>query len=141
MIVTHDRYFLDNVTGWMLELDRGNGIPYEGNYSAWLEQKAKRVAQEESESEARQRALARELEWVAPAPRARQAKSKARLAAYDELVENRRAKRRRRPPDRHPARPRLGQVVIEVEGWKGVRRQAAVQGPHRSSCRPAASSA
>src|SRR5574340_1152825 len=84
--VTHDRYFLDNVAGWILELDRGAGIPWEGNYSSWLEQKEKRLAQEEKAASARQRTLARELEWVRMAPRARQAKSKARLAHYDELL-------------------------------------------------------
>ncbi|MDR3474269.1 MAG: ATP-binding cassette domain-containing protein, partial [Devosia sp.] len=86
ILVTHDRYFLDQVTKWTLELDRGKGVPYEGNYSAWLEQKEKRVRQEQSESEARQRAMARELEWVRSSPSARRSKSKARLAAYDEMV-------------------------------------------------------
>src|ERR1700676_2162638 len=84
LIVTHDRYFLDNVTGWILELDRGRGIPYEGNYSVYLEKKAKRLAQEGREEAARQRALDREREWIAASPRARQAKSKARIRAYDE---------------------------------------------------------
>src|SRR5688500_5627742 len=87
LIVTHDRYFLDNVTGWILELDRGRGIPYEGNYSAWLTQKRKRLEQEGREEEARQRTLAREQEWIAASPRARQAKSKARYQRYEELVE------------------------------------------------------
>src|SRR5438270_4347945 len=86
LIVTHDRYFLDNVTGWILELDRGRGIPYEGNYSAWLEQKEKRLEQEGREEEAHKRTLAREREWIAASPRARQAKSKARYRAYEELV-------------------------------------------------------
>src|SRR5262249_32197417 len=84
--ITHDRYFLDNVAKWILELDRGHGIPWEGNYSSWLEQKERRLAQEEKADAARQRTLARELEWVRMAPRARQAKSKARLAAYDALL-------------------------------------------------------
>ena len=84
--VTHDRYFLDNVAGWILELDRGHGIPWEGNYSSWLEQKEQRLAQEEKVDEARRRTLARELEWVRMAPRARQAKGKARITAYDKLV-------------------------------------------------------
>src|SRR5712675_2286138 len=84
--VTHDRYFLDNVAGWILELDRGKGIPWEGNYSSWLEQKQARLAHEEKKDSARQRALARELEWVRQSPRARQAKSKARISAYDALV-------------------------------------------------------
>ena len=86
LIVTHDRYFLDNVTGWILELDRGRGIPYEGNYSAWLVQKQKRLEQEGREDAARQRALAEESEWIAASPKARQAKSKARIQAYEELV-------------------------------------------------------
>src|SRR5437763_3347291 len=86
LIVTHDRYFLDNVTSWILELDRGRGIPYEGNYSSWLVQKQKRLAQEGREDEARQRTLAREQEWVAASPRARQAKSKARYQRYEEVL-------------------------------------------------------
>src|SRR6266699_592710 len=86
LLVTHDRYFLDNVTGWILELDRGRGIPYQGNYSAWLGQKQKRLAQEGREDEARQRTLARESEWIASSPRARQAKSKARYQRYEELL-------------------------------------------------------
>src|SRR5216683_1504944 len=86
LIVTHDRYFLDNVTGWILELDRGRGIPYEGNYSAWLSQKRKRLEQEGREEEARQRTLAREQEWIAASPKARQAKSKARYQRYEELL-------------------------------------------------------
>ena len=84
--ITHDRYFLDNVAGWILELDRGHGIPWEGNYSSWLEQKQKRLAQEERQEEARQRTLARELEWIRASPRARQAKSKARITAYEDLL-------------------------------------------------------
>src|SRR5919199_4279288 len=115
LIVTHDRYFLDNVTGWILELDRGRGIPYEGNYSAWLEQKQKRLAQEGREEEARQRALAREREWIAASPRARQAKSKARLTAYEELL----AKSQEKAPSTAqiviPSGPRLGDVVIEAD--------------------------
>ena len=84
--VTHDRYFLDNVAGWILEIDRGRGIPYEGNYSGWLEQKEKRLQQEEKQEESRQRTLKHELEWIRQSPRARQAKSKARVNAYDELL-------------------------------------------------------
>src|SRR5450432_4002073 len=91
--VTHDRYFLDNVAGWILELDRGRGIPWEGNYSSWLEQKSNRLALEEKQESARQRTLARELEWVRSAPRARQAKSKARLAAYEDLLAEEQQKR------------------------------------------------
>src|SRR5690606_20035149 len=115
LIVTHDRYFLDNVTGWILELDRGRGIPYEGNYSAYLEAKAKRLEQEAREEAARQKALAREREWIAASPKASHAKSKARIKAYDELV---RAAAERRPGDAQiiiPAGERLGDRVIEVE--------------------------
>lgn len=115
MIITHDRYFLDNVTGWILELDRGHGIPYEGNYSAYLAAKAKRMAQEGREEAARQKALEREQQWMASSPKARQAKSKARIKAYDELVQ---AAEARRPGDAQiviPVGERLGQVVIEVE--------------------------
>jgi len=118
ILVTHDRYFLDQVTKWTLELDRGKGVPYEGNYSGWLEQKQKRVVQEQSESEARQRALTRELEWVRSGAKARQAKSKARLAAYEDMVraqENSRAAQSFATIQIPPG-PRLGNVVLEVEG-------------------------
>ncbi len=114
MIVTHDRYFLDNVTGWILELDRGRGIPYEGNYSSWLEQKEKRLAHEESRESARQRTLKSELEWIRSSPRARQAKGKARITAYDTLL----AEARDRQPGAAqiviPPGPRLGDLVIEA---------------------------
>jgi ATP-binding cassette ChvD family protein len=114
--VTHDRYFLDNVAGWILELDRGRGIPYKGNYTAWLEQKRKRLEVEEKRQTARQRTLQRELEWVQMAPRARQAKSKARVAAYEKL----RAEEENRAPDTVeiaiPPGPRLGEKVIEADG-------------------------
>jgi ATP-binding cassette ChvD family protein len=116
ILVTHDRYFLDQVTKWTLELDRGKGVPYEGNYSGWLEQKQKRVVQEQSESEARQRALTRELEWVRSGAKARQAKSKARLAAYEKMVaeqENARAAQTFATIQIPPG-PRLGNVVLEV---------------------------
>ncbi len=116
ILVTHDRYFLDQVTKWTLELDRGKGIPYEGNYSSWLEQKEKRVRQEQSESEARQRAIARELEWVRASARARQAKSKARLAAYDEMVNQQEREKQSSAAIQIPPGPRLGNVVIEVQG-------------------------
>jgi ATP-binding cassette ChvD family protein len=118
ILVTHDRYFLDQVTKWTLELDRGKGVPYEGNYSGWLEQKTKRVVQENSESESRQRALTRELEWVRSSPKARQSKSKARLASYDEMVaaqENARAAQTQAHIQIPPG-PRLGSLVLEVEG-------------------------
>ncbi|MDE2355163.1 MAG: energy-dependent translational throttle protein EttA [Alphaproteobacteria bacterium] len=116
ILVTHDRYFLDQVTKWTLELDRGRGVPYEGNYSKWLEQKEKRVRQEQSESEARQRAMARELEWVRSSPKARQAKSKARLAAYDEMVNQQEREKQSFATIQIPPGPRLGNVVIEVQG-------------------------
>ncbi|MCY6379879.1 energy-dependent translational throttle protein EttA [Hoeflea prorocentri] len=115
LMITHDRYFLDNVTGWILELDRGRGIPYEGNYSAYLEKKAKRMAQEGREEANRQKAMSREQAWIASSPKARQAKSKARIRAYDELVQS---AGDRRPGDAQiliPVGERLGQVVIEAE--------------------------
>ncbi len=115
MLITHDRYFLDNVTGWILELDRGQGIPWEGNYSSWLEQKQKRLAQEGSKEEARQRTLSRELDWIRSSPRARQAKSKARIRAYEELL----AQSGEEGPGTAqiviPAGPRLGDLVVEAE--------------------------
>jgi ATP-binding cassette ChvD family protein len=113
LIVTHDRYFLDNVTGWILELDRGRGIPYEGNYSAWLKQKQKRLEQEGREEAARQRALAEESEWIASSPKARQAKSKARIAAYDELVKKSNEKAPTTAQIIIPVAERLGQNVID----------------------------
>jgi ATP-binding cassette ChvD family protein len=115
LIVTHDRYFLDNVTGWILELDRGRGIPYEGNYSSWLGQKQKRLLQEGREEEARQRALERESEWIASSPKARQAKSKARIQRYEDLV----ARSNERAPQTAqiviPVAERLGNNVIDFE--------------------------
>jgi ATP-binding cassette ChvD family protein len=118
ILVTHDRYFLDQVTKWTLELDRGRGIPYEGNYSGWLEQKTKRVVQEQSESEARQRAMTRELEWVRSNAKARQSKSKARLAAYEDMVREQENARGAQTftTIQIPPGPRLGNVVLEVEG-------------------------
>ena len=112
--VTHDRYFLDNVAGWILELDRGHGIPWEGNYSSWLAQKQERLAREEKADLSRQRTLARELEWVRMAPRARQAKGKARLQAYDALVSEPFAERAARLEIAIPPGPRLGDVVVEA---------------------------
>ena len=114
--VTHDRYFLDNVAGWILELDRGRGIPFEGNYSSWLEQKQARLAGEEKQASARRRALARELEWVRMSPRARHAKSKARLAAYEKLFAEEQSVRLDRVEIHIPPGPRLGDVVIEADG-------------------------
>jgi energy-dependent translational throttle protein EttA len=113
--ITHDRYFLDNVAKWILELDRGHGIPWEGNYSSWLEQKEQRLAREEKSDAARQRTLARELEWVRMAPRARQAKSKARLAAYDALLQEAGEKRADTLEISIPPGPRLGDVVVEAD--------------------------
>ena len=114
--ITHDRYFLDNVAGWILELDRGRGIPWQGNYSSWLEQKEMRLAQQEKRETARQRTLARELEWIRASPRARQAKSKARVAAYETLL----AEANDRAPETAqiviPPGPRLGDLVIEAQG-------------------------
>jgi len=118
LIVTHDRYFLDNVTGWILELDRGRGIPYEGNYSSWLEQKQKRLQQEGREEEARQRALEAEREWISASPKARQAKSKARIQRYEDLL----AKQNDKTPGTAqiiiPVAERLGNNVIEFDGLK-----------------------
>ncbi|NLH81702.1 MAG: energy-dependent translational throttle protein EttA [Phyllobacteriaceae bacterium] len=115
LIVTHDRYFLDNVTGWILELDRGRGIPYEGNYSAWLKQKQKRLEQEGREDAARQRALARESEWIAASPKARQAKSKARIQRYEELVAQAAAKQVGQAEIVIPVAERLGNNVIDFQ--------------------------
>ena len=116
LIVTHDRYFLDDITGWILELDRGRGIPYEGNYSAWLEQKAKRLEQEAREDKSRQKTLERELEWMRQGAKARQAKSKARINAYNELAEQSEREKLTRAQIVIPNGPRLGGKVIEVEG-------------------------
>jgi len=116
LIVTHDRYFLDDITGWILELDRGRGIPYEGNYSAWLEQKAKRLEHEAREDKARQKTLSRELEWIRQGAKARQAKQKARINAYNDLLGQSEREKLTRAQIIIPAGPRLGQKVIEVEG-------------------------
>ncbi len=115
ILVTHDRYFLDQVTKWTLELDRGKGIPYEGNYSGWLEQKAKRTAQEASEEAGKKRTIDRELEWVRSSPSARRSKSKARLAAFDELVNEAERAKQTFAQIQIPPGPRLGNVVIEAE--------------------------
>src|SRR5246127_2788010 len=118
LIVTHDRYFLDNVTGWILELDRGRGIPYEGNYSAWLVQKRKRLEQEGREEEARQRTLAREQEWITASPRARQAKSKARYERYEDLLKKAGEKQTQTAQIVIPVAERLGQNVIDFDHLK-----------------------
>jgi energy-dependent translational throttle protein EttA len=115
MAVTHDRYFLDNVAGWILELDRGRGIPFQGNYSSWLEQKQERLAVEEKQESARRRTLARELEWVRMSPRARHAKSKARLGSYEKLLAEEQAVKLDRVEIHIPPGPRLGDLVIDAE--------------------------
>src|SRR5229473_2615621 len=116
LIVTHDRYFLDNVTSWILELDRGKGIPYEGNYTAWLSQKQKRLAQEGREDAAHQRTLEREKEWIAASPKARQAKSKARYQRYEELLKQASEKQTQTAQITIPVAERLGQNVVDFEG-------------------------
>ncbi|WBU60109.1 energy-dependent translational throttle protein EttA [Paracoccus albus] len=118
LVVTHDRYFLDDITGWILELDRGRGIPYEGNYSSWLEQKAKRLEQEAREDKARQKTLERELEWIRAGAKARQAKQKARINAYNEMASKSEREKLSRAQIIIPNGERLGNKVIEVEGLK-----------------------
>ena len=116
ILVTHDRYFLDNITEWTLELDRGQGVPYKGNYSGWLEQKAKRLEVEKGQEEAKQRTLRRELEWIRSSPKARQAKSKARIQAYDKLADEAGREEVGKAQIQIPPGPRLGGLVVEVEG-------------------------
>src|SRR5579884_2699029 len=116
MVVTHDRYFLDNITNWILEIERGRGYPFEGNYSSWLEQKRKRLQQEEKEESARQRALAAEQEWIASSPRARQAKNRARIQRYEELLAKSQEQAAGVAEIVIPPGPRLGGTVIEAEG-------------------------
>ena len=118
VMVTHDRYFLDNVTGWILELDRGTGIPYEGNYTSWLEQKQKRLQQESKQEDSRQKTLARELEWVRQSPKARQAKNKARIQAYEDMLAQDQDKAYEATAIQIPAGPRLGSTVIEAKHVK-----------------------
>jgi len=118
VLVTHDRYFLDNVTGWILELDRGKGVPWEGNYSSWLEQKRARLLEQEKADQKRVKTLERELEWVRTAPKARHKKSKARLSRYDELVQQDRAMQQRSGQIHIPAGPRLGDLVVEAQGLR-----------------------
>src|SRR5581483_4539051 len=112
--VTHDRYFLDNVAGWILELDRGRGIPWEGNYSSWLDQKTQRLAVEEKQESAKRRALEHELEWVRTSPKGRHAKSKARLTAYEALASQESEKRNETKDIVIPPGPRLGDLVVEA---------------------------
>ena len=140
--MTHDRYFLDNVAGWILELDRGHGIPWQGNYSSWLEQKEARLKVEEQQQEALKKMLARELEWVRQNPKARQAKSKARMQRFEELQSREFQERNETNEIYIPPGPRLGELVVEAKGLsKALRRQAAVRQPQLSTCRRAASSA
>jgi sulfate-transporting ATPase len=129
MVVTHDRYFLDNVTSWMLELERGRGYPFEGNYSSWLQQKRKRLQQEEKEESARQRALAAESEWIAASPRARQTKSRARIAKYEEMLQKSQELATGVAEIVIPPGPRLGNVVIEAEDLrKGYGNNVLIEG-------------
>lgn len=116
ILVTHDRYFLDNITEWTLELDRGHGVPWKGNYSGWLEQKAKREAVEKAQEEGKQKTLSRELEWIRSSPKARQAKSKARITAYEKLADEAYREEAGRASIQIATGPRLGGVVIEAEG-------------------------
>ena len=113
--ITHDRYFLDHVAGWILELDRGEGIPWKGNYSSWLDQKTKRMAQEEKQASKRRKTLERELEWIRMAPKARQAKGKARLSSYDRLLNEDQKEREEKLEIFIPNGPRLGNKVIEAQ--------------------------
>jgi sulfate-transporting ATPase len=129
MVVTHDRYFLDNVTGWMLELERGRGYPFEGNYSSWLQQKRKRLQQEEKEESARQRSLAAESEWIAASPRARQTKSRARIAKYEEMLQKSQELVSGVAEIAIPPGPRLGNIVIEAEDLrKGYGNNVLIEG-------------
>ena len=114
--ITHDRYFLDNVAGWILELDRGEGIPWKGNYSSWLDQKSKRLAQEEKQASKRRKTLERELEWVRMSPKGRQSKSKARLSNYDKLLSEENRQQEEKIELYIPPGPRLGTNVIEAKG-------------------------
>ena len=134
--VTHDRYFLDNVAGWILELDRGEGIPWKGNYSSWLDQKSRRLAMEEKQESKRRKTLERELEWVRMAPKARHAKSKARLGAYEKLSAEDGREKEANLEIYIPNGPRLGNKVIEFHDVQGLRRQASVRAPfvHAPSC-------
>ena len=126
--VTHDRYFLDNVAGWILELDRGEGIPWKGNYSGWLEQKKERLRREEKQESDRQRTLQRELEWIRESPRARQAKSKARVASYETMLAEDFERREQELQIYIPAGPRLGRSRHRIEGAaQGVRREHPVR--------------
>ena len=140
--MTHDRYFLDNVAGWILELDRGEGIPWKGNYSSWLEQKQARLAVEEKTESRRQRTLARELEWIRMSPKARQAKGKARVTAYEKLLGQDFERYRDEQEIPIPPGPRLGRRRHRARGRvQGLRRPGAHRRPDDSASRPARSSA
>jgi len=129
ILVTHDRYFLDNITAWTLELDRGEGVPYKGNYSSWLEQKAKRLEVEKGQEEAKQRTLKRELEWIRASPKARQAKSKARITAYEKLAEEAAQEQVGRAAIQIAPGPRLGGIVVEADGLtKGFGDRLLIEG-------------
>jgi ATPase subunit of ABC transporter with duplicated ATPase domains len=141
LIVTHDRYFLDDITSWILELDRGRGIPYEGNYSAWLEQKAKRLEQESREDKSRQKTLERELEWIRQGAKARQAKQKARINAYNDLAAQSEREKIARAQIVIPNGPRLGQNVIAVENVSKGYGDRLLIDDLTFACPPAASSA
>lgn len=141
LIVTHDRYFLDDITGWILELDRGRGIPYEGNYSAWLEQKAKRLEQEKREDKSKQKTLERELEWMRQGQKARQSKQKARIERYNELANQSEREKVSRAQIVIPNGPRLGGKVIEVEGLQKAMGDKLLIEDLTFSLPPAASSA
>ena len=139
--VTHDRYFLDNVAGWILELDRGSGIPWEGNYSSWLEQKQNRLAQEEKQETKRQRTLQRELDWIRMSPRARQAKGKARLNAYEDLLRKTRPQKIDQVEIYIPPGPRLGDIVVEARSLRKAYGDQLLMEDVTSRCRAAGSSA
>jgi ATPase subunit of ABC transporter with duplicated ATPase domains len=139
ILVTHDRYFLDQVTKWTLELDRGKGLPYEGNYSSWLEQKTKRLAQEEREEAGKKRTIERELAWVRSSPSARRSKSKARLAAFEDLQNEADRAKQTFAQIQIPPGPRLGQMVIEADSWRRSTATSSCSRTCRSSCRRAAS--
>ena len=138
ILVTHDRYFLDNITEWTLELDRGHGVPWKGNYSDWLEQRAKREATEKAQKGSKQKALSRELEWIRSSPKARQAKSKARITAYEKLADEAGHEENNRATMQIATGPRLGGVVIEVEDLSKAFGDSLLIDGLSSSCRPAA---
>jgi energy-dependent translational throttle protein EttA len=139
--ITHDRYFLDNVAKWILELDRGAGVPWEGNYSSWLEQKQTRLAQEEKQESARSARWQRELEWIRMAPRARQSKGKARISAYEDLLNQDQREKLTNAEIVIPAAQRLGDEVVVADAWPRRTATSCCSTTCRSACRAAASSA